>query len=172
MFTETASRNNLSSLKQTIPEKRNHRPTATTAASTFSFPSPHGRGFYPSCLFADAPFPQKRGPLSLCVVKSIVSSDEADAGVFLPVFLHCLRNLTPRYAGDTWFLFQMRRLCFSFSLFCILSLSLCSLGNFVAGNGLRDQLLQLPSVMNLGSGGYFPRRCFRCGFLKLCTYVQ
>lgn len=76
MFTETASRDNLSSLKQTIPEKRNHRPTATTAASTFSFPRPHGRGSYSSCLFADAPFPQKRGPLSLGVIKSTVSSVE------------------------------------------------------------------------------------------------
>lgn len=76
VFTETASRGNLSSLKQTIPEKRNHRPTATTAASTFSFPSPHGRGSYPSFPFADAPFPQKRGPLSLCAIKSTVSSVE------------------------------------------------------------------------------------------------
>lgn len=77
VFTETASRGNLSSLKQTIPEKRNHRPTATTAASTFSFPSPHGREAYPSCLFADAPFPQKRGPLFQCAIKSTVSSVES-----------------------------------------------------------------------------------------------
>lgn len=84
-FTETASWDNLSSLKQTIPEKRNHRPTATTAASTFSFPSPHGRGSYPSCLIADAPgfFSKCKGSVSPSLCSAFSVSPYAHWGTLL-----------------------------------------------------------------------------------------